>query len=1427
MSAEKTELGPLYVFEISWEVCNKVGGIYTVLATKAAEMVRRYGDRYILIGPKIWSQDHYAAPEQFIPENPFPELVNAMAQAGVDVSCGRWDIPGKPRCILVDFSAAYKEKDRILESLWSNYQVDSLTGGWDYVEPVLFGHTAGSVIQHFANHYAMDAEIVAHWHEWMVGSGMLHLKLTAPEIASVFTTHATILGRSIASSGESLETALSSLDAPARAKALHIRAKYSLEHALIQEADCFTTVSTTTADEAHGIYGRRADVLLPNGLGAAFPNPAFMETDRVARVRRELFTLAETMTGEGIDPKRSKLVVTSGRYEYVNKGVNLLVDALALLESRQVGEPGDWVVFFLLPADHGGPDQTLLANLQAGRSSADPVVTTHVLADSGSDALLSHTAQVGLKNGADSRVRLIFAPVYLDGRDGVFNREYYELLPAFDLSIFPSHYEPWGYTPLESIGFGVPTVTSDLAGFGQWAAARSDLNETAVYVLPRGQRTYQQSVRLLAKHLVNWSESDDSSRQAAGREALILSQKARWEKFASFYEAAHRASLLARTKRLPGVAKRFASPKKPKSPQQQRLVVEGEHVGMMHWRPFTVKNRMPNALQGLESLAYNLWWSWSFPAEALFRDLDQRLWEATGHNPVKLLDTLPQAVLDAAAEDEAFLARYRDVMAAFQTYLDARRGSVNPEIAYFCMEYGIHECLALYSGGLGVLAGDHLKAASDLDLPLVAVGMAYHAGYFRQKFDISGNQIDEPMQLDFSAMPMRLLRREDGTPLQIKILFPGHKLHIGVWEVAVGSVRLFLLDTDLPQNTPHDRAITANLYGGDQEKRLRQEMVLGIGGRNLLAELELNPKVWHLNEGHASFLVLSRAAALMQQHNLDFQTAIAYCRETGVFTTHTPVPAGHDVFPEDLMRPYFSIYRHILHISWDRIMDLGRYPEDDQGKAFSMTVLGMRGSADVNGVSQLHGEVSQRNLQPIAPGYHWREVPVGAITNGVHLPTWLAPSLQTLLDQELTEGWHEADRYEDVWQQLATLDKGRFREIRTQLKRTLLGEIRQQIMGIWDRHQDDPGLLNAILGNLREDACIIGFARRFAPYKRATLLFRDLEVLGRMVSNPDRPVIFLFAGKAHPADEMGKALIKEIHQISRRPPFQGRIILLENYDMALAKHLVRGCDIWLNTPTRPLEASGTSGMKAAMNGVVNVSVLDGWWVEGYNGDNGWAIGEDRIYESAEYQDDYDSQHLYSLLEEQVLPRYFGHGEGPSDAWLDTALASMNSSLAAFAARRMVGQYRDNYYGPAAGRATTLVENQFQAAQDSAGLKRRLSQLWEHLRVLDFHVGGIQDGTIHHGDEVSLQVSLQHPKIAPSQIEVQMVVGLRDPDGDLRNLEIYPLSCDGTDDNGVSHWKGMYQPSRSGAKAFGLRVVPRLPLERHGVATDLALVHWVH
>ncbi len=760
----KSEARPDFVFEISWEVCNMVGGIHTVLATKAGKMTSLYGDCYMVIGPKLWNQDQREH-KGFTPEEFLPELVNLLGEKGIIIETGRWNVPGRPRCILVDFSESYKFKNQILESLWVNFKVDSITGGWDYVEPVLFGYTTGRVIRYWQDFMPERLNVVAHWHEWMVGSGLLYLKKKEPRLASVFTTHATVLGRAIRSAGGDLAEAMKTNGAEEQARALGVKAKHSLERVLAREADCFTTVSSLTADEAESFFQRRADLLLPNALGDSFPDPRFTESEAVARQRAYLLELAGWLTGETYHPDHCFLMMTSGRYEYLNKGVNLVADALPAVADRLAGKSGRILMFFLLPSAVNGPAASVWAAKQGERPPGPPLLCSHDLQHEEQDPLLNQLAQLGLENRPDQRIHVVFLPIYLDGEDALVDRHYYQLLAAFDLTLFPSLYEPWGYTPLESIGYGVPTVTSDLAGFGRWAASRGIADPMTCFVLERAETAYASAVDELAQHLVRFVRATPARRRKAGAAARDLARAATWDFFAKNYLEAHQLALHTRDKRFHGQTKRFPPnyPRRESGGANPGLSPGRERPGM-RLKPFTVHARLPDPLQRLRDLAYNLWWSWHPEAEALFRDLQPELWLASGQNPVWFLETISQSDLEAAIQREAYLERLDAVFQKMDAYLaDGLFGPANCEIAYFCMEFGLHRCLPIYSGGLGVLAGDHVKAASDAKLPLVAIGLAYRTGYFLQRFDLQGKQLAESPPLDFTALPASSITRRNAS----------------------------------------------------------------------------------------------------------------------------------------------------------------------------------------------------------------------------------------------------------------------------------------------------------------------------------------------------------------------------------------------------------------------------------------------------------------------------------------------------------------------------------------------------------------------------------------------------------------------------------------------------------------------------------------
>lgn len=718
---------------------------------------------------------------------------------------------------------------------------------------------------------------------------------------------------------------------------------------------------------------------------------------------------------------------------------------------------------------------------------------------------------------------------------------------------------------------------------------------------------------------------------------------------------------------------------------------------MDHTEPGLKLPLLPPEIDRLAELAYNLWWGWNIEACRLYHTIDPELWERVYHNPVKFLRQVELEKLERAARDRAYRTRYAEVMAAFDAYMNRDHtwfsrtypDLIDHTIAYFSAEFGLHESLPIYSGGLGILSGDHCKAASDLGLPFVGVGFLYPQGYFQQQISRWGEQEAIYHKLDFSEVPAQPATDRSGEQVVVQVDLPGRQVYAAVWRIQVGCVPLFLLDTDIPPNAPEDRVLAARLYGGDMEMRISQEIVLGIGGVRALRALGIEPTIWHMNEGHSAFMALERVRELVQQASLTFEEARRIVRAGNVFTTHTPVAAGHDAFPFDLMERYFGHYWPQMGLDRDAFMGLG-YHASPWGAHFSMTVLALKLSGHRNGVSELHGHVSRKMWHDLWPDRPVEEVPIGHITNGVHTKTWLAPELARLFDRYLGDGWEEALDQPATWDAIADIPNAELWQIHRQRKQRMIEYLRQRIRRQQERIGAPPEEIEAAGSLLDPDALTIGFARRFATYKRATLIFRDQERIKRILNQEDRPVQIIFAGKAHPADEPGKALIKQVVELSQQPGFKGRIVFVEEYDINIARHLVRGVDLWLNNPRRPMEASGTSGQKAALNGVPNFSVLDGWWPEAYDGTNGWAIGDAREYAGQEEQDAADAASLYHILENEIVPLFYERdADGVPHGWLRVAKASIRTCAPRFSMRRMVKEYIERMYMPAIG--STLEE----------------------------------------------------------------------------------------------------------------------------------------
>lgn len=838
---------------------------------------------------------------------------------------------------------------------------------------------------------------------------------------------------------------------------------------------------------------------------------------------------------------------------------------------------------------------------------------------------------------------------------------------------------------------------------------------------------------------------------------------------------------------------------------------------------------IPERISRLDELAHNLWWSWNSDAQNLFRDLDPALWERVGHNPVKFLSEVSQDTLDHAAGDRAYLKRFDQVLEKFDAYMNPGStwfATKYPDltdqcIAYFSAEFGLHEALPIYSGGLGILSGDHCKSASDLGIPLVGVGLLYNQGYFRQRITSEGVQEAYYERLHFAELPMMPARTPEGGVALVEVDLPGRTVHAKVWQVNVGRVRIYLLDTDIEENPPEDRGFSAKLYGGDHEMRVAQEIILGIGGVRALRALGLKPAAFHLNEGHSAFLGLERIRELVQESGLTFEEAREVVAASSIFTTHTPVPAGNDAFGFDLIERAFSKYWPKLGVGRDEFLAIARQDQPGGMPLFSMTILALKLAKQSNGVSALHGEVSRNIWRHVWPGVPVGEIPITHVTNGIHTETWLAPAMSDLFDKYVSPDWRERIEDVELFAKFEKVPDGELWEVRRRLKREMIAFLRARIKKQRLRNGEATAKVKAAEELLDPDALTIGFARRFATYKRATLIFRDAARLKRILNDPDRPVQIIFAGKSHPADQPGKELIRKLSQLAREEGFDGKIILVEDYDMNVARHLVEGVDVWLNNPRRPLEASGTSGQKAAVNGVLNLSILDGWWPEGYNGKNGWAIGDERTYKDEEEQDEADAESLYHLLETEVVPMFYDRDAADLPlAWLSRVKNCIATLTPRFSTQRMLQEYTDRLYINAIRNGMRFAANQFELARDVSRWKGMMSRIWENIRI-EAVPPQVQKAMV--GQEIEVEAKLHLGTIDPSNVRVEICHGPLQNGGGLTEFDVVPMQPQKAAGDGDYAFKGRVVMNSGGNHGIGVRVIPTHPdlVNKH----ELGLIRW--
>ena len=1416
-----SELTPDFVFETSWEVCNKVGGIHTVVSTKAQTMKSKFGDKLIMIGPDIW-QNSEENPEFVEDKTLYSDWREMINRTDSRVRIGRWKIVGEPIVILVDFSQNISKKDKIFAEFWETYKLDSISGDWGYIEPVIFGYTAGKVIESFCT-YNLKPEnrVIAHFHEWMTGAGILYIEKYAPEIATVFTTHATAIGRSIAGNGQPLYGPIKSYDGDTKAREFNMVAKQSCEKLSALTADAYTTVSEITAIECKQFTYRAVDYVTPNGFEDDFVPKGSVFNTRRAAARAKMLEVASKLFDEKFDDKSTVILGTSGRYEYRNKGIDVFLESLKKIKDfGTLDKKKTLLAIITVPANHYGARPDLKAALNGGK---EPVKNdqysrylTHGLHYVEYDAVCNRAIQLGIDNSKDSKIKLIFVPSYLKGDDGIFNMSYYDLLIGMDVTAYPSYYEPWGYTPMESIAFSVPTITTDLAGFGKYSQGLLPADAKPVVVLHRTDDNYNEVSENLAKAVIEYANLDAKKMEVNRKAAYALSQQFLWKNLAKYYIKAY-STALERTKTRYDAADftRYS---------HESFNIKEIKVNNPIWRNIQVQPNLSGKFKGLEEMSYNLWWCWNYEAEEMWQTIgEDGLWDKSGQNPVQLMRMVDLNRLSELENDSEFIAKYEKVYSDFKAYMDEKKNAKGPSVAYFCMEYGIHDSLKIFSGGLGILAGDYLKEASDSNVDMVAVGLLYRYGYFRQKISVWGDQIAEDVPQDFKSLPITEVKDEKGNQLQIQVAFPGRKLTANVWKAQVGRIELYLLDTDFDANWQEDRGVTYHLYGGNQENRLKQEMLLGVGGIRALRKMGITKQIYHMNEGHAALMGIERLNNLITERNFTLNEALEIVRASTLYTTHTPVPAGHDAFPEDMIMTYMGHYPQRLGISWKEFLALGKKNVDDRGDKFNFSYLACQLSQEVNGVSMLHGEVTKNMFNYMWDGYYPEELNIGYVTNGVHYPTWAAKEWQQFYKKHFDPKFIKDQSNESLWNVIQNVDDAEIWKMRQQKRKDLIDYIKVKMAADYQARGEAPSSMVRIKNTLNPNTLTIGFARRFATYKRGNLLLTDLEMLKKIVDDPERPVQFIFAGKAHPADGGGQGIIKQIVEISKRPEFAGKILFLENYDIALAKKLVSGVDIWMNTPTRPLEASGTSGMKAVMNGAIHYSVLDGWWVEGYRPDGGWCLPQERAYQNQDYQNLLDAATIYRTIIEDICPKFYTrNAQGVPEQWVSVIKNSIGHIAPNFTMKRQLDDYYDRYYNKLAVSGADVNANDYQTARELAAWKHKVVQNWENIKVVKINFHEIVKDALYMGEEYFGEVVLDLGGLNPNDIGIEMVI-TELSNGGSKLLSTAPLTLQKSEGR-FAHYSVELRPVKPGNFNYGFRLFPKNENLIH--RTDFALVKWL-
>jgi phosphorylase/glycogen(starch) synthase len=1249
----------------------------------------------------------------------------------------------------------------------------------------------------------------------MTGTGILYLKERVPQVGTVFTVHATVVGRNIAANGLPLYKNLENYNPEAIARQFGVMAKFSLEKLAAHEADFFTTQSQVTNNECRHFLDKEADLLTPNGFNDSWVPVKEEYIEKRARSREKVLEVSAAITGQEYS-KDTILILTSGRNEIRNKGIDVFIDSMGLL-NRQSKLPQTVIAVIAVSSGHNIPKKDLLDHMSKKDFShaRQENYCTHGLSEPENDLILQRIKANNLLNRPEDKVKIIYIPTYLNGSDGIFNLNYYDLLVGFDGTVFPSYYEPWGYSAQESLSFHIPSITTSISGFGQWIKTLFPAIKDCTAVINRDDDNDNEVIESIVKHILSCSAKPEKDIIKARIKAYEISRTALWKNLIDNFKEAYSEALEVTAARAD-----LFSGKQPQvlTPSLKSVVDKPE------WRKVLIQQRIPENLASMERLAKNLWWSWNYEGSELFELINKERWYEFKFNPIALIESLSFNELQELSTNEKFVNKLNRVTGAFDAYMAQASEKPKDQIAYFSMEYGLHDTVKIFSGGLGMLAGDYLKEASDSNYNIIGIGLLYRYGYFTQSLSIFGDQIAIYTPQKFTHLPLIPIRDENGNWLKISFALPGRTMYAKVWRCDVGRVPLFLMDTDIDENEEADRSITHQLYGGDLENRLRQELLLGIGGIRMLDLMGYKPDVYHSNEGHSAFIGLERLRKLIQNEKLTFPQAMEMVRSSTLFTTHTPVPAGHDTFPEDLLRRYLSHYPDHMNLKWEQFMNLGRMVEYDVNEKFSMSVLAAKLSQEINGVSRIHGRVTREMFVKLYQGYYPEELHIGYVTNGVHLPTWTAKSWLQLYSKEFGDGFFADQSNPHYWKNIHNVNDETIWTMKLKQKGQMTEYLLQHLYADMTRRHENPKLIFKIKDAVNPKALTIGFARRFATYKRAHLLFSNLDRLSRIINNKEKPVQFMFAGKAHPNDKAGQDLIKRIYEISHMPEFVGKIFFFENYDMEVAKYLIKGVDIWLNTPTRPLEASGTSGEKAVMNGVVNFSVLDGWWAEGYKPNAGWALKEEATYDNHQFQDELDAETIYSILEEEIIPIYYDVNEQNVPVkWVSYIKNTISEIAPHFTMKRQLDDYIRQYYNPLLKRSRIMAGKNYEMARHIASWKRKVMRGWESIEVISVKTPDSNVKPLSLGESFKAEIVLDLNELSGTDIGIEVLFGKKINDEVQEPSFTEEMTLMRTEKNLVSFACDI-PINQAGVYDFVFRLFPKSPLLPH--RQDFNLVKWI-